>query len=257
MLHLTQSGSGLPILFLHAFPLSHTLWDHQTARLSRNFHCLAVDLPGGGQSPNTSDIVTMDQMATAVLQTLDGHNITSPFVAVGLSMGGYVLCRLIAQAPNRIRAAVFVSTRPGPDTPAAREKRAANIDFINGNGLASFADRMMPALFGKTSLERGHSAVTQVKSDIAAGSAEGFCAQLRGMAIRPDSTSDLLKLKGPVLVISGSEDTVIPVAEMKELASRLKGSEFHEIPEAGHLVNLEKPEIFEDKLLHFLKRRVL
>lgn len=257
MLPLIQSGSGVPIVFLHAFPLSHKMWTPQFARFSRNFRCIAIDLPGAGSAEAAGDTAPMDEMAAGVLTTLDSHGVAGPFVAVGVSMGGYVLFRMFDSAPERFRAVGLVSTRSAADTVAAREKRGAMIESLQTQGLTPFIDRMIPALFGRSAIQSGHPAIAEARSLIQAGNPQGFCAQLRGMAARPDSTPVLPSIHVPAFVAAGSEDTVVPPAEMKAMANVLSDAEYHEVAGAGHLLTLERPDVFADLFLHFLKRRVL
>ena len=45
-----DQGAGLPIVFLHAFPLNRCMWSEQVAALSRGFRAIAIDLRGHGES---------------------------------------------------------------------------------------------------------------------------------------------------------------------------------------------------------------
>ncbi len=50
-MYLLTLGSGFPVLFIHGMPTNNRLWSGIIARLSGRFTCLAVDLPGLGQTP--------------------------------------------------------------------------------------------------------------------------------------------------------------------------------------------------------------
>jgi pimeloyl-ACP methyl ester carboxylesterase len=60
----------------------------------------------------------------------------------------------------------------------------------------------------------------------------------------------------PALVIVGAEDTLTPPSAAQELHRGIAGSELVEIPGAGHLPNLEQPELFHAALARFLSHRV-
>jgi pimeloyl-ACP methyl ester carboxylesterase len=167
------------------------------------------------------------------------------------------MLQILKMAPDRFRAAVFLSTKSGADSPEGREKRFKNIELIEKEGLGVFADRQPSALLGKTTQAERPAVVAQVKEMARAGNPAGVCAALRGMAVRGD-TSDLLdSLSIPCLFISGEEDGIIPTADIETMSKRVKVGEFHVVPKAGHLINLEQPARFHDLFLHFLKRRVL
>jgi pimeloyl-ACP methyl ester carboxylesterase len=247
----------LPIVFLHAFPLSQRMWDGAKTEFSKHFRVLTLDFPGFGGSAAEGDVSTMDRLAQAVLDTLVAAGVTEKKVFVGLSMGGYVLIRLIKRLPDQVRAAVFVSTRTAADTPEARAKRFKNIETVESRGLPALVDRLLPSLIGETTLKTVPAVVESIRAMALAASPAGVCAALRGMAGRPDSTEVLKNAAFPALFVAGSEDTVVPPAEMEGLAAFSGRFEFRRIERAGHLLNLEQPGLFNDALSTFLKRKVL
>ena len=134
MLEMTSTGSGLPIVCLHAFPLSSRMWEPNVANLAKHFRVITLSFPGFGKSASAGDIATMDYMAENVKKTLAASPIHEKKVFVGLSMGGYVLMRLLKIMPDQIRSAVFVSTRAGADSPEAKSKRFKNIELVEKYG---------------------------------------------------------------------------------------------------------------------------
>lgn len=257
MLASQRSGSGIPLVFIHAFPLSSRMWDINRSAFSKNFEFITIDLPGFGKSPLTSDISTMENMATQVTQALDQMKLDGKIILAGLSMGGYVMLQLIKLIPERLRAVAFLSTRSAADTLEGREKRFKTIELIEREGLKPFAERMLPALLGGSSLRVSLPAVAAVRTWIESANPQAVCAALRGMAERPDMTFLLSSIQVPALVLSGEEDTVVPPSEMEAMAGMLPESEFHKLQRAGHLLNIEQPQKFHDIFLHFLKRRIL
>jgi pimeloyl-ACP methyl ester carboxylesterase len=262
MLSYNRAGSGVPLVFLHAFPLSQKMWDVNRPHLSRNFELITVDFPGFGQSPlppeiKTGGVLSMEFMARQVAETLDHLQISEKIVLAGVSMGGYVAFRFLELFPERLRALVLLSTRSAPDTPPARESRFKNIDLVQKEGVKALAQKTVPALLGKSSLASRPTLVEEVRQQVESADPFGVCVALRGMAERPDSSSLLKGIQVPTLVVAGEEDTVIPSAEIKTMAEQISKSEFHVLPQAGHLLNLEQPDAFKDIFQHFLKRRVL
>lgn len=254
---LTPSLSGIPIVFLHAFPLSREMWKDTLPFFQRNFQPIAFDFPGFGNSAITEKTASMEFMARSVVGTLDSLNIKEKAIFVGVSMGGYVLFRLLDLFPDRVRAAALVSTRAKPDTEQARAGRFKNIELVEKEGLHPFAEKMAGALLGKTTQAEKPELVSWMKESIQKANASGVIAALRGMAERPDSTALLSKIAAPVLSIAGAEDGVIPSTEMREMTAQIPKAEFHEIPGCGHLPPLEAPPVFNDLFMAFLKRRVL
>jgi 3-oxoadipate enol-lactonase len=204
----------------------------------------------------------MESIAHQVAETLDSLNITEKIILGGVSMGGYACFRFLDMFPDRVRALALISTRSAADTAQAREGRFKTIDMVmkegmKSLGMKSLADRMIPNLFGKTSLQEKLPLIEKVREEIEHSFPEGVCASLRGMAERPDSSPLLPSIKCPTLILRGAEDSFIPPQEMEQMAAPIPQHEFHLIPQAGHLLNMEKPDAFKDVFLHFLKRRVL
>jgi pimeloyl-ACP methyl ester carboxylesterase len=257
MLAFERAGQGIPLVFVHAFPLSRKMWDGVKPAFSKNFQFICVDLPGFGETPLSSDTSTMEFMAREIVATLDAIGVKDKFVATGVSMGGYVLMQLVRLFPERLRGMVLVSTRSAADTPEGRQKRFQTIQMVEKSGTGPLAEKMMPQLFGKTSLTAQLPVINEVKGWIQQASPKAVCAALRGMAERPDSTSLLHQIAIPTLVLSGKEDIFIKTAEMEAMAKGIPNFEFHAVEGAGHLLPNEKQDVFTDHFLHFLKRKVL
>ena len=252
-----QAGTGVPLVFLHAFPLDGGMWEPQVAALSRNFRVITVHMPGFGASADGKPVMKMDETARSVVRALDDRNLTQPAVFTGLSMGGYVLLQILRFVPMRVRAAVLCSTRSVPDTKEGKEKRMQNVALVEKEGAGALAEKMIPSLLGESTRQSRPEVADRVRAMIKKQSPAAIAAALKGMAERGDTTTVLSGIACPALVVSGTEDTVIPTAEMEEMGRKIPKGEFEAIEKAGHLLNLEAPDRFNEIFLHFLKRRVL
>jgi pimeloyl-ACP methyl ester carboxylesterase len=87
---------------------------------------------------------------------------------------------------------------------------------------------------------------------IGAATPQGIAAASRGMALRSDSSDLLSSISCPTLVVVGEQDVLTPPAVAREYATRIPGSQFAAIPDAGHLSNLEQPEAFLAVMRNFL-----
>jgi len=244
-------GEGLPILFLHAFPLSLAMWDRQARALERQRLVVRFDARGFGQSPPGDGLLTMERIADDAVALLD-HLGISQAVVCGLSMGGYAAFALVRRHPERLKGLILANTRAGADTEEARANRAALAQRVRQQGAGAAAEAFLPGLLGKTSHERRPELRARVREIILATSAQGICDALAGLAARADSTPTLKEIRVPTLVICGAEDTLTPVSEAESLARAIRGARLETVPEAGHLSNLESPEAFDRALAGFL-----
>src|SRR5215213_2221604 len=86
-----EIGSGKPIVFIHAFPLSGKMWKSQAELLAKTgFRVILPDLPGFGENKQLSHRFSIEEMASQISQLLESLNIRKAIIG-GLSMGGYVL----------------------------------------------------------------------------------------------------------------------------------------------------------------------
>jgi pimeloyl-ACP methyl ester carboxylesterase len=194
----------------------------------------------------------MDQMAADVRELLSALGIYR-IVLVGLSMGGYVSLAFYRMYRETVSAMVLADTRATADTPEAKERRYKSADKVEREGVSSITEDMVSALLGQTSLEQRPSVVGRVRAMIESNSPIGIAGAQRGMAARRDSTDLLPDVDVPVLVVSGAEDKLTPVAEAESMRRAIKGAQLAVIERAGHLSNLECPVDFNDALLGFIE----
>ena len=245
------SGKEISVVLIHAWPLSSEMWARQAEGLQKIARVILPDLPGFGRSPRQAR-PSIPGMAEAVAQLLDSLKIKEPVFIGGLSMGGYVALEFLRQFPQRVRGLGLFSTRAAADTPEARARRMQTIQQIRSDGLKAFSEKVILNLLGETSVRTKPEVVRHVKEMILTNQAEGVTDALLAMAERRDSTDLLKSIKCPTVVIAGEEDTFIPLKEAESFAKQIPGVQFHAIKKAGHLANLEAPDIFQALLEKFL-----
>ena len=238
-----------PVVFLHAYPLSGSIWGAQTAVLADR-PTLAPNFPGfGGRAPAGE---TLDDFAEIIVADMDAAGIERA-VIVGLSMGGYVAFRLHARWRERVAGLVLADTRASADTEAAATRRAQQAKRVRNEGLAWLPDALLPDLLGETTRQARPELVDRVRRSILGGDPEGIARALLAMRARPDSTPTLHDIDVPVLAIAGAEDTITPVAEADIISESVPQGALRVIPHAGHLSNLENPAAFNEAISEFLR----
>jgi pimeloyl-ACP methyl ester carboxylesterase len=76
---------------------------------------------------------------------------------------------------------------------------------------------------------------------------------LLGMMERPDSTPLLADIHVPTMILIGQDDQVIPMPEVEAIHAGIANSKLVTLPKAGHLLNLEQPEMFNDAVRNYLR----
>lgn len=247
-------GQGVPILFVHGFPLDHTMWREQIADLSRDFRCVAPDLRGFGKSSVTEGKVTMEQFADDLAALLDAMTITEPVVLCGLSMGGYIAWQFARRHADRLRGLILCDTRAVSDSADAAANRLKLAEDVLRTGPELVANAMLPKLLADREANRRTELKDELRRVILATDPRGIAAASRGMAERADARPWLATIDVPTLVLVGEQDVISTPVEMSEIAAALPQSTFHVIPDSGHLAPLENPDAINLSLQNFLMR---
>ncbi len=239
-LHFTDTGAGkglIPVVLVHGFPFHSGVWDATVAALKDDYRVIAPDLRGFGQSGPATEVSSMSDFADDIHGLLDGLKL--PKVTLfGHSMGGYVVLDFVKRYSKQVAGLGLISTRSGPDSAEAAQKRVATAGKVKAEG----ADFLVSDMSSKV-LSPAHRKQPELVK-VAAGfmtpaQPEGVAAALLGMARRPDSTPVLATYRGPALVLTGDADELIPAKESETMSEALK-AKLVVFKGAGHLVSLEK-----------------
>jgi len=246
-LNVLDQGKGPAVLLIHAFPLHHEMWGPQIPVLSTRFRVIAPDLRGFGQSHPPSPW-TMEEMADDLNALLDRLNVDTCSLA-GVSIGGYIGFAFWSRYPKRVRQLVLCNTRARADNEMEKKGRNEMIAAIQQNGVSILPDRMLPRLLRP---DAPQEVVGKVRTMIEAADASAAIHALTAMRDRLDFSAALHRIQTPTMVVAGENDAIIRVEEARSMADAISGSRFVQIPDSGHLSNLENPEEFNRALLGFL-----
>jgi pimeloyl-ACP methyl ester carboxylesterase len=212
------------VLLLHALPLDERMWEPQLPALAGD-NVTAPRLYGRGR--------TMTAWAESIAAEIDGEH-----AVVGASMGGYCALALAKVAPELVSALLLVGSRPDPDSPERRAGRADTIELIRREGAEGLWRFMEPKLFAEK--ENADPALMFRDRD-------GLIAAIEAIRDREDSTQLARDFRGPLQFLVGEHENFVTPGELSEFDIRI-------VPEAGHLVNLERPGEFNLILREFLSR---
>ena len=246
----TDEGDGTPFVFVHGFPLSRACWQPQVDEFRSSHRCIRPDLRGFGESEATAGPVTMDQYADDVADLIEALG-AGTVVLAGHSMGGYVALAFARRHPEMLRGLVLVATRAGQDTPEVAAVRRTTAAAVRANGIQGVVDAMTPKMLAPDNSSK--TLLATVRGFMASASRDGAAGALLGMADRPDATPQLAQIAVPTFVVTGDEDAIIDPAESQAIEQAIPGATLQVIPDAGHFVALEQPEVFNRELREWLE----
>nr|WP_185245264.1 alpha/beta fold hydrolase [Citrifermentans bremense] len=245
-------GSGPAVLLIHGFPLNRQMWQPQLKPLAdAGYRVIAPDLRGFGASDAPATGYSMDRFADDLVSLLDALDIEQAVVG-GMSMGGYILMNLLERHPDRVRAAAFIATRSNADDEATRLRRsemAAQAERLGANPITKIFAELLFA--DATSVSRPEL-IAQVTAWMRGTCPHGLAGGLLAMRDRKEYTPLLASFRKPSLVIAGAEDRAAPLEVARVLIDALPSCRSRIIEKAGHMVNMEQPEIFNKTLIEFI-----
>jgi len=239
----SDRGTGLPIIFLHAFPLNRSMWAQQEDALCSQFRIITIDLRGHGDSDAPLWHYTLEQSADDVCALLDRLSIQQA-IFTGLSMGGYILFAFYRKYAARVKGLILADTKAQADTEEGKNGRFQLAQIAYKKGPSAIADVMIPKLLSPATVQTNLDLVHQVRGMIEGNQISGIAGDLMAMADRPDSVPLLSQITCPTQLIVGELDQATPPSDARLMADHIPQARLAIIPNAAHLSNLEQPETF-------------
>ncbi|RDE09051.1 alpha/beta fold hydrolase [Pelagibacterium lacus] len=239
-LHYETRGAGPVIVLLHPVGLRGAFWKPVVERLSDRFRLVYPDLRGHGGSDVPTTDFTLSDMARDVIDLIGAVG-EPPAVVCGCSLGGMLAQSIALAAPELVGGLVIAGAGFTRDA-AGRKAVLAR---------AEAARRGMPDVL-ETTLDRWFTDEVERADPMMVGMVRAWlleddpvvharCWQaMAGL----DHADRLASIGAPTLVVAATADQSVPVATLKDLASRIPGARYGEIEGAGHLAPLERPKDF-------------
>ena len=242
-IHYLDQGHGYPVVFAHSFLWDSRMWEPQFNELSKFYRCIAIDLWDHGQSDNLpSTPYSIEKMAKdywGISQILN----LEKFAFIGLSVGGMIGAHLVLNHPEAVDALVLMGTYVGEEPEESRQTFAKLLDYCAAAG--EFTPDLLDLIIPQ-----------ELRSHLAAVPKEnipGIVTLGRSILCQRKSILHRLpEIKIPTLVAVGEQDISRPPHESQQMANLIPGAELAIVKNAGHICNLEQPEVVTKSLSLFL-----
>lgn len=237
-----EYGTGIPVVFIHGWPLNHEMWEYQLAELSKHeIRCIAYDRRGFGKSDRPWQGYDYDTLADDLNEVITQLNL-SKVVLVGFSMGGGEVARYIGKyGAEKIAKVVFVSSvtpfrLKTEDNPEGSEKTTfeatiLKIETDRPAFLSEFGKKFYGV--GKVSSTTSPALLEWNQLLCLMSSAKATVDCVRSFS-ETDFREDLKKIKVPVLIIHGDADDIVPIKVSGNKTAEL-------IPHANYMVYKDAP----------------
>ena len=245
-----------PVLLLHGFLGRASDWDDIATELTPDFHTIAVDLPGHGESANLpDDCYPIDGCAREIIALLDELALAEVGL-VGYSMGGRLALYLAVHYPTRFTRVVLESASPGLRTEDQRKERREQ-DNERARKLESTSlDAFIREWYAQplfTSVASRPELLEQLIGMRSTGDPNALAKSLRlmGTGDMPSLWDSLGTLPMPLLCMAGELDPKF-AALAREMVVGIPNGHAAIIPDAGHMLHFEQPELYIDRVRSFL-----
>ncbi len=254
-----ERGSGQPLVCVHGGWQNAQSWRPQVDRFADEYRVVTYDLRGHGNTgPTDSREYSIDLFVDDLERLLAHLDIDRPILC-GLSIGGMVLQSYLDRHPEKARGAMIggpLQSMPPVDLPAAMKPFVSPVPAIVGMVSTMGPTATFQSLLGTIRATTGgpwltvDSAVrSQAMDAVGDVSREEYTKIFK--ALYGFVPPDLSHVQTPTLVLYGDDEAPSVKRQGERLADTLPRGSWQEIPDAGHLVNQDSPQMFNDACAAF------
>jgi pimeloyl-ACP methyl ester carboxylesterase len=252
-------GDKPPAVFIHGLGGLWQNWLENIPRLSQDRRCIALDLPGFGESGMPHSKISISGYGDVVVELARKIGLDEPADVIGNSMGGFIGAELGIKHPHFTRRVVLCSPA-GISITNLKRRPVLTLARVT----AAFTNRAAarPEVMAKRPGLR-HIALAYVfrhpsrlapdlaYNQISGVGRPGFVPALDAL-MDYDFRDHLGRVKVPVLLVWGREDNLVPVADADEFERLIPNARKVILDDTGHVAMLERPETFNDLVVEFL-----
>ena len=235
------------VVFTHGFALDRETWRAQVGELSASYRVLSWDVPGCGESADSSEPVRFDVSAGRLIDVLDREGIDEA-VLVGQSMGSLLNQYVASHHPDRVRALVHVGGFPLHE---GFSERMFKLMRWHPMILKAFPEHLLYDACGRLFAHTPDAQEYARRATARTGKENMVSLEREYLKDIEEGIPELTDL--PQLVVVGEHEYFPIRKKAKEWNERLPDSEYATVPDAGHIANHDNPTAFNEILSRFLE----
>jgi 3-oxoadipate enol-lactonase len=243
-LNVVRRGSGEPLLLIQGLSGTHASWgDPFLSQLDDAFDCITFDNRGIGYSPQISDPFSIVDMADDAAQLLDRLELQTAHV-LGISMGGMIAQELALRHGDRIRTLTLGCTYcggPGSSMLAPEDQQQLMLAFGSGDRDLVLRTSYELNLSERFRQDDSHYAAFREMALAVPSRLATIMLQMQAVGAH-DTQARLGQISNPTLVVHGTADRMLPVANGELIATQIPGARLELLDGVGHMFWWERPE---------------
>lgn len=246
-----HAGQGDLVVMLHGIGGNKRNWHDNIPAFASHFHVAAWDARGYGESDDYEGPLTFSEYADDLVRVIDHFGAERTHV-VGLSMGGRIAMDFAERYPERLGVLVLCATHRGfshfPEEKKREFVQLRKEPLVSGGEPKDIAGPVAATLIGR---DPAPDVMPKLVDSMSRLHKESYIKSIEA-TVYSDSHDKLGEITAPSLVVVGGADRLTTPEIAQEIASMIPGARLVTLPDAGHLVNIERPEAFNRVVVDFL-----
>ena len=245
-------GEGEMIVFLHGIGGNKKNWEENVEFFSSKFLSVAWDTRGYGESDDYLGSLNFQDVLDDLKKVLKYFNKDKAHI-VGLSMGGQIATLFYEKFPESVKSLILCDTHFGLSNLSLQEiEKFINLrkePLLQGKEPIDIAPIVAKTLIGDVNNKIAYDKLVKSISILHKNS----YLKTIDASMKTEHRHVFETINIPTLILVGELDTLTPPSMAKEIKKKIPNSLIKVIPNAGHLINIEQPKLFNNYLLSFLK----
>jgi len=246
-------GAGYPLVLIRGLGSNADHWYVQVPAFSKKYRLVIFDNRGVGRSDKPDIPYTMSMMAADTVGLMEALSIPKAHI-LGISMGGMIAQVIAIHYPERVNGLILSCTHCGGNRvvpPSNEVGRIFGELVLTGSEEAN--QKALECLFTERTLQEKPELAQRYQEVSKKFPPSPKFLIHQWEAVRDhDSWEDLIKIQAPTLVITGSDDVLVPPMNSTVLAERIPNARLEIIQSGGHQFLVERAEAFNQAVLKFL-----
>jgi pimeloyl-ACP methyl ester carboxylesterase len=243
--------SNAVVIFLNGTTQTTLYWGATVPAFAEHFGLLYYDARAQGQSDLGHKPISLKLHAADLKLLMEKLGIATANL-VGISHGSRVALAMATEYPDMVDRMVLCSLGANI-TPRSKATVRSWLQLLHISGLEAMAWAALPTVFGENFLKQHQNSLDMiVKAVVKRNRKKALIAQLEAILQYPPPDVLPVDFNRPTLVISGEQDPLVNLADVRQLADICK-AQHEQLSGIGHSIPAEAQKVFEQLVLEFLK----
>lgn len=247
-IHYRDEGNsqGPAVILLHGVASSLHTWDGWVEQLGDSYRLIRLDLPGHGLTGPDKNGYELDYMLDKIHKFMQRLRIQKAHFA-GNSLGGYISWEYAVRYPQQVDKLILIDSAGFP------QKMPFIMNFVAWPGIGEMSQVFMPRFMVKRNVKQAYGDEDKVNKELVRryhdlqlrkgnrGALVKVFRLMKKQSKNPHLGDDVVRVKSPVLLMWGEDDTWVPLSVLEQFKQHLANVEVVTYEGVGHMPMEELP----------------